>query len=140
METKARLKSFSLSLAKFATSSVLATVVDFVLFLFVLSPVLKPFWAEFFSGFVGMVINFFLQKRFVFTLRRNAYAAFGLSILFSLIALLLGSYLMQFLVSFDFFKEYLVIAKVMVVASKFFFNYFTKKRIFEKRKSFLDKN
>ena len=133
METKERLRKFSLSVAKFATSSVVATVVDFVLFLFVLSPILKPFWAEFFSGFVGMVINFFLQKKFVFTLRRNAYAAFGLSILFSLIALLLGSYLMKFLVTIDFLAEYIVIAKIIVVGTKFFFNYFTKRRIFEKK-------
>jgi putative flippase GtrA len=137
MRLQSAFKKFTISVAKFATSSAIATLVDFVLFLFVLSPILPIFWAEFFSGLAGMLINFFLQKRYVFTLRRNAYIAFALSLASSLIALLLGSYLMTYLVQIPLLAKYILLAKIIVVGSKFFFNYFTKRRIFERsRKKF----
>lgn len=132
MKDKKQYKKLAITLTKFATSSAIATLVDICLFIFVLYPILNVFLAEFISGFVGMIINFYLQKKYVFKLNRDAYAAFSLSILFSLIALLLGSLIMKGLVTFPILAAYIIIPKIMVIGFKFFFNFFTKKWIFEK--------
>lgn len=126
-------KSFAVSVLKFATSSAVATLVDFCLFTFVLSHYLDIFYAEIISGFVGMTINFFLQKKYVFDLQRNQVWAFVLSIVFSFVGLFLGGLLMQHLAKMDLFIEYLFVAKLIVIGAKFIFNYFTKRWIFEKK-------
>ena len=131
-------KDIIYSIGKFATSSAVASVVDLVLFTFVLTKIfnLEIFTAEIIAGFVGMVINFILQKRFVFYLQRNLYVAFSLSIGFSLIALFLGGFAIKYLVTIPIFSSYLIIPKVMVMGSKFFFNYLTKRWVFEKKSLF----
>lgn len=132
MENKEVNNRIVLTVLKFATSSAIATLVDLCLFLFVLSPIMDVFWAEFIAGFVGMTINFFLQKKYVFDLKRNAYYAFALSLGFSLVALILGSYLMKALTLIDLFALYLIVPKIIVVSFKFCFNFLTKRWIFEK--------
>ncbi len=133
MKNKEPYKKLAITITKFATSSAIATAVDICLFMFVFYPILNIFLAEFFSGFIGMIINFYLQKKYVFKLNRNAYIAFSLSIFFSLIALLIGSLLMKGLVTIPILATYVIIPKIMVIGFKFFFNFFTKKWIFEKK-------
>ncbi|MEO9533093.1 MAG: GtrA family protein [Crocinitomicaceae bacterium] len=125
-------KKFAVSMSKFALFSLVATLVDFCLFSFVLSPIMEPFKAELISGFVGMCTNFYFQKNFVFQNKRNNYAAFALSITFSLIALLLGAFLISFLVDDVFQGKYIMLAKLISIGFKFLFNYFTKKWVFER--------
>lgn len=126
-------KQFILTLGKFATSSIIATLVDISIFMFVLQKIMGVFEAELIAGFVGMIINFILQKKYVFKLNRNLYSAFFLSIAFSLVALFLGGLMMQGLSTIPLFYTYIIIPKLMVIGFKFFFNFFTKKWIFEKR-------
>ena len=130
---KKEYKKISVTIVKFATSSALATLVDISVFIFILEPLIDIFWAEFISGFIGMIINFILQKKYVFQLKRNIHSAFVLSIAFSFFALLIGSFMMKGLNSISFLASYIIIAKLIVIGFKFFFNFFTKKWIFEKK-------
>jgi len=125
-------KGLAMIVSKFAASSAIATLIDFCLFIFVLQPVIKPFWAEFISGFIGMTVNFILQKRYVFQLKRNLYMAFTLSIVFSVFALVSGSFMIQGFSHIPFFASYMFIPKIIVVGFKFIFNFYTKRWIFEK--------
>ncbi len=126
-------KGFLKSITKFGASSVVATAVDICLFTFVLTKFLPVFQSELISGFIGMLINFALQKRFVFHLQRNQYAAFALSVSFSLIALFLGGILIDNLVRVELLATYIILPKLIVTGFKFFFNYFTKRWVFEKK-------
>ncbi len=119
-------------MVKFGFSSAIASLVDLMLFTFVLIKFLPVFKAELIAGFVGMLLNFVLQKRMVFELKRNQYAAFGLSIVFSLLVLLLGGFLISTLARFPLFARYLILTKLFVMGCKFFINYFSKRWVFEK--------
>ncbi len=121
------------SLAKFGASSVVATGADILLFTFVFTQFLPVFESEILSGFIGMLINFVLQKRFVFHLQRNQYLAFFMSVGFSLFGLFLGGFLIQSLVKIELLATYLILPKLIVTGFKFFFNYFTKRWVFEKK-------
>lgn len=114
-------------------SSAIATAIDILLFTLVFTQFLPVLESELISGFIGMVINFILQKKYVFDLQRNQIVAFMLSIALSFLALFLGGLLIDFLVGFELLAAYLIIPKLMVMAAKFFFNYFTKRWIFEKK-------
>ena len=127
------------SLAKFGASSVVATGADILLFTFVFTQFLPVFESEILSGFIGMLINFVLQKRFVFHLQRNQYLAFFMSVGFSLFGLFLGGFLIQSLVKIELLATYLILPKLILTGFKFFFNYYTKRWVFEKnglKKSF----
>ena len=121
------------SLAKFGASSVVATGADILLFTFVFTQFLPVFESEILSGFIGMLINFVLQKRFVFHLQRNQYLAFFMSVGFSLFGLFLGGFLIQSLVKIELLATYLILPKLIVTGFKFFFNYYTKRWVFEKK-------
>ena len=121
------------SLAKFGASSVVATGADILLFTFVFTQFLPVFESEILSGFIGMLINFVLQKRFVFHLQRNQYLAFFMSVGFSLFGLFLGGFLIQSLVKIELLATYLILPKLILTGFKFFFNYFTKRWVFEKK-------
>lgn len=123
------------SLAKFGASSVVATGADILLFTFVFTQFLPVFESEILSGFIGMLINFVLQKRFVFHLQRNQYLAFFMSVGFSLFGLFLGGFLIQSLVKIELLATYLILPKLIVTGFKFFFNYFTKRWVFEKKRT-----
>lgn len=128
-----RLLGLTLSMGKFGLTSALASVIDLCVFMFVTEPNLPLFHAEVVAAFCGMVVNFFMHKKFVFQLQRKAYVAFILSITFSVVVLLLGGLLMQQLGNIGFFATYIVLAKLLVMGSKFSLNYFSKRWVFERR-------
>ncbi len=117
---------------KYASFSGVATLVDFVLFRFVFVKFLEPFWADLSSASIGFLINFFFHRKYVFILKRDIKITFLLSIGFSLVVMLMGSYLMDLLVKMLFFQTYLSLAKIAVIGFKFLLNYTSKKWIFEK--------
>ena len=120
-------------MAKFGASSVVATAIDILLFTFVFTKFLPVFESEILSGFIGMLVNFVLQRRFVFHLQRNQYIAFFMSVGFSLFGLFLGGFLIESLVKVELLATYLILPKLMVTGFKFIFNYLTKRWVFEKK-------
>lgn len=120
------------SVFKFGMVSGLATICDFALFTFVFSKILPVFWAEIISAFIGMVINFYMQKRFVFSLKRKASQAFLMSLGTSIIIMFVGAFTLKALTQISIFAQYLVLAKILVMGGKFILNFHTKKWVFEK--------
>ena len=117
---------------KYASFSGVATAVDFLLFRFLFVQFLEPFWADLSSASIGFLINFFFQRKYVFILKRDVKVTFLLSIGFSLIVMLMGSFLMDQLVKTGFFATYLSLAKIVVIGFKFVLNYTSKKWVFER--------
>ncbi|MGD1839901.1 MAG: GtrA family protein [Thermonemataceae bacterium] len=129
-----KLRDFLLPKLKFATTSSVATAVDYVLYLVLVTSGLRPVVSNLISGFCGMVLNFILQKRFVFLLKRDVKTAFVLSICFSLLGILIGTSLIYLLNKWIFFQEHQYITKLIVTGIVFFYNFYTKRFAFEKGK------
>ncbi|NJO02494.1 MAG: GtrA family protein [Bacteroidia bacterium] len=126
------LLNFTLPKLKFATTSSLATLVDYCLYLLLVYLFLPPVASNLISAFCGMVINFILQRRYVFILQRNVRVAFVLSIAFSLLGIALGTGLIYLLNHLPFFATYQFITKLLVTGLIFFYNFYTKRFAFER--------
>ena len=123
------LKRRILKIIKFLTTSVVATGVDFLLYsllLLILSPVISHFC----SASVGMVVNFLLQRNFVFNVTRGIKTSFVLSLLFSIGGIFLGGGIIYLLIKLAFFITYPLLAKLVAMGVVFFYNYETKKIAF----------
>jgi putative flippase GtrA len=121
-----------LKIVKFLSTSVVATGVDFLLY-FVLLLILRPVSAHFCSASVGMVVNFILQRSFVFNVTRGLKTSFLLSLLFSIGGIFLGGGIIYLLTKLAFFTAYPLLAKIMAMGVVFFYNYETKKIAFGDR-------
>ena len=83
---------------------------------------------------VAMIVNFLMQKRFIFENNRKTGHAFMLSVLFSVIGWMLSQLLFNILIHYTaFFKTYDILAKILVTGSIFLYNFYTKRFSFEKR-------
>ena len=120
--------------AKFATTSAVATSVDVGLFLLLVNyGDLSRVVANIISYSVGMVTNFMLQKRFVFNLQRSSWSAFLLSALVSMGGLSLNTFFVWAFSQINFLGEYSIIPKLMATGLVFFYNFYLKRYVFEKR-------
>ena len=88
-------KKFVISVSKFAASSLVATVVDVLLFTYVFTEFLTVFQSELLAGFIGMCINFILQKKYVFQKKTEIFKSQFL-IIFLLMHLFLVNVLFLF--------------------------------------------
>lgn len=79
---------------------------------------------------MGMVVNFVLQRRFVFNVTRGLKISFILSLLFSIGGIFLGAGIIYLLTELAFFIAYPLIAKIIAMGVVFFYNYETKKIAF----------
>ncbi len=117
---------------KFALTSSIATLVDYVLYLVLVHYFFDPVLSNLISYGTGMLINFQLQKKFIFLLKRKVSHAFILSLSFSVIGLALSTALIFSLTRFPFFMEYQFLTKLLVTGMVFFYNFFSKRYAFEK--------
>lgn len=119
--------------AKFATTSLVATIVEYVLYgLLTWSGVALRF-AQLFSYGVAMVLNFLLQKQFVFDLKRSVGKAFVGAMLVSLGGMGLNYLIFSTLVGIPFFEAYHYLAKICATGVVFFYNFYLKRYVFERR-------
>lgn len=107
----------------------MATGVDFVLYSLLLF-ILSPINAHFCSASTGMVVNFILQRKFVFNVTRGVKTSFALSLLFSIGGIFLGGGIIYLLTQLAFFTTYPIVAKIVAMGVVFFYNYETKKIAF----------
>jgi putative flippase GtrA len=118
----------------------MATTTDFVLYLFLVNNLLTPVPSNVISYSLAMVVNFLLQKRFVFLLQGSVFTTFVLSFIVSIGGLLLSTAIVYRLTQNPFFWERQYLAKLIVIMIVFFYNFYLKRLVFEKRfkfKSFL---
>ena len=118
---------------RYVSASLIATMVDYSLYGLLTWQGLSPVAAHIPSFTAGMVTNFLLQKKYVFELQRKTHIAFGMAVLVSLGGLLLTTVLIGWLVHFEFFHQYHFLAKVGASGVVFFYNFYLKRFIFEKR-------
>ncbi len=133
MDLHQRIRVLLPQLAKFFTSSLLATGVDYALFLFLDWAFLGPVAAHAISYPIAVLVNFALQKHFIFSMNRKMKEAFALAMLFSGVGWALGTGMLYLLVMLPLFSTIPVLAKLLVTIVLFFFNFFTKRFAFERR-------
>ena len=130
---------FGKSVFKFGLGSVVATVVDLLLFVFVFSPILSPFYAYLAAAAIGISVNFLIQKLFIFEMKKSVYSTFLLSFSASIITTFIGAFLIEEFVGWSILTENLeethvkTAAYILVTGIRFFLNFFSKKYIFERK-------
>lgn len=119
--------------AKFAMTGAVATTVDYVVYLILVARFFSPVVSNIISYSCGMVINFLLQKRFVFVLQGSPYRAFGLSLGVSLGGMALSTGIIYGLTRLEFFSENQYITKLCATGMVFFYNFYLKRYVFERK-------
>jgi putative flippase GtrA len=117
--------------ARFAMSGAVATSVDYVLYLLLANRVFTPVLSNLISYSCSVVLNFLMQKRFVFSLQGSARRAFLLSVLVSLGGLGLSTGIIYGLNTMPFFAKYQPITKLCATGIVFFYNFYLKRYVFE---------
>ncbi len=137
METLAKLYflilHFIVPKMKFAFTSVIATAFDYVLYLILFYNFFSPEVSNIISYSCAVVLNFTLQKKYVFTIKGKVQSAFLMSMTFSLIGLVLSTIMISVLNKLDVFFQYQFLTKIIVTGIIFFYNYYTKRFSFERR-------
>ena len=128
-----KFKDLFLLKAKFAMTSAVATTLDYVVYLSLVNRVFSPAISNVISYSCGMVLNFILQKRFVFDLQRSVSKAFALSMLVSLGGMGLSTLIVSGLSTVDFFDTRQYITKIIATGVVFFYNFYLKRYVFEKK-------
>ena len=118
---------------KFALSSSVATLADYLLYLFLVHRTDDPVTSNLISAGVGMGINFLLQKRYVFQLERKVYNALFISIATSLVGIALSTGIVYSLSQMEFFDQNQYITKAVATGMVFFYNFYMKRFAFEKK-------
>lgn len=139
MQTKFRqIKSLFLLKAKFLTASIVATGFDYALWLLLKSTFFGPVAAHAISYPLAVLLNFLLQKQYIFKMRRKPSTAFAIAMLFSASGWGLGTAMLYLLVKISSFAQTPVYAKLLVTFVLFFYNFFLKRFAFEKRFFFVE--
>jgi putative flippase GtrA len=125
------LRDFIFPKLRFAFASAFVTLLDYFFYLFLFYFFFSPVISNIISYSLLMILNFFLQKKFVFTLKGRSRIIFIQSMIFSVIGLLLSTLLIGGLNKFNFFYEYQFATKMLVTGIIFFYNYYTKRFAFE---------
>lgn len=128
-----KLKKLFLLKFKFALTSSVATAVDYFLYLVLVNNFFTPVVSNIISASCGMLINFFLQKRYVFKLERHVMLVFIMSVTISIVGIFLSTSIIYLLNKWAFFQEHQYITKLIATGIVFFYNFYLKRFSFEKR-------
>lgn len=88
------------------------------------------------SGCIAVLINFFLQKRLVFNLKRKVSTTFILAMCLSLLGIVANTIIVAWLSKYDFFVQggfYKVLPKIIATGVVFIPNFYLRRFVFEKR-------
>jgi len=132
---KSQLINFLVPKIKYGISSLIATSVDYFIFFALVSisaPEIFPL-IQAFAYACGVLTNFILRKRFVFTLKRTVSKAFSLSLSFSLFGMLISSIFMFLLTKLPYFIEYLLLTKLLITSLLLIYNFYANRFAFEKK-------
>lgn len=120
---------------KFAFTSSIATLIDYGIYLFAVEYFFTPVISNVISYPTGILVNFILQKKYVFSLNRKVSHIFILSITFSSIGFLISTVLIYILTQLALFSSNQYISKLIVTGIVFFYNFYTKRYAFENLKN-----
>lgn len=119
---------------KFFFVSIFVTTIDYMIF-FSLYRFFGILAAHIISYITAIIVSFFLQKRFVFDANKSTTVTFLSVLFFSLVGISLG-YAVLF--SYNWLFNNIVIAKIFMTLTMFFYNYFSKKIAFEFKRCPID--
>jgi putative flippase GtrA len=111
----------------------LATGIDYTVFLLLIGLDFDAVKAHYVSASLGMLVNFLVQNQYVFLRERALLTTFLLSMTVSVIGITLGGFLMGWIQQFPFWNAHLYLAKIVVTGLIFFYNFYLKRFVFEKR-------
>ncbi|MDG1099597.1 MAG: GtrA family protein [Saprospiraceae bacterium] len=114
-------------------SSSLATLVDYVLYQVLVRYLFSPVVSNLISATVGMVINFFLQKKYIFELKRSVKITFIISLFVSVGGIGISTSIIHFLNKSEMLAGNQYIIKAIATGTVFFYNFYMKRFAFEKR-------
>lgn len=117
---------------KFALSGSIATAVDYFLYI-VLVGFLVPVVSNVISYSIAVIVNFVLQKTFIFDLRRKVASTFMMSIVFSIIGLGVSTLMIYWFNRANLFGSNQYLIKLVVTGIVFFYNFYSKRYAFERR-------
>ncbi|CAH1001036.1 hypothetical protein LEM8419_02009 [Neolewinella maritima] len=126
-----RLWAFGYQKLPFALTGLVATVINYGLYLFLVHRYLPPLPATLIAYSSSVVLNFFLQRYFVFELRRSLRSAFLLSMVVSVGGLALDAAIVWGLHYFPLLGDREWGIKLVATGIVFFYNYYGKRRVFE---------
>lgn len=118
---------------KFALSSSVATVIDYFLYLGLVSFGIHPVSSNLISASTGFLVNFILQGTFIFSINRKFHHSLILSAAFSFVGIGVSTVLIWVLIKIPFFAVHQYFTKLLVVGLIFFYNFYTKRFAFEGR-------
>ncbi len=127
------MRKFLLPKLKFGAGSIIATLGDYGLFFFLLKMGLQAWLAQGMAHTFGMVINFVIQRNFIFSKERSMLSSFAYSFIFSMLAIILSSISIHVLFKLAVFNDYPILPKLIVTGILFFFNFYTKQFSFERK-------
>lgn len=130
---KTKLMELAWMLGRFALTGALATAINIGLYLVLVNRFLPPVPANIIAYASSVVVNFILHKRYVFQLERPLREAFAWSMLVSLGGLLLDTSIVAGLNVLPFFAARQWFIKLCSTGVVFFYNFFSKRYVFEKR-------
>jgi len=118
---------------KFALTSLVATVIDYGLYMILVYQFFTPVVANTIAYTIAVIINFTLQKKFVFSMEREAKRVFLLAVGVSVIGLGWSNLIIWTLTQYLFFMEYQFLTKLIATGLVFFWNFYMKRFVFEKK-------
>jgi len=118
----------------FALTGLVATGINFGVYLLLVDRYLPPGPATVIAYSSSVLLNFFLQRYFVFKLNRSVQSAFALSMLVSVGGLMLDWLIVTGLHSFPYLGDQEWVIKLAATGIVFFYNFYAKRRVFEGKK------
>ena len=115
----------------FALTGLVATGINYGMYLLLVDRYLPPGPATVIAYSSSVLLNFFLQRYFVFELRRSVGSAFVLSMGVSAVGLFLDWLIVTGLHVFPLFGNAEWVIKLVATGIVFFYNFYAKRRVFE---------
>jgi putative flippase GtrA len=127
-----KIEQFVYPKIKFASTSLIATILDYIIYLTLVYSGFNKVYSNVISASIGFLVNFFLQKKFIFTLRRKAHHTFLISMSFSAAGIGISTLFIFLFNKNVFLDHHQYITKLLVMGIMFFYNFYTKRIAFEK--------
>jgi putative flippase GtrA len=125
--------NFIVKVFKFVLSGAFATAIDYFLYLLLVHFQWSPLSANITSYTASVVVNFAMQKRFVFDLQRSVSKAFALAMLVSLVGMGISTFIVVSLSTWTVFNDRQYIIKLIATGIVFIYNFYFKRYVFEKK-------
>ena len=125
------LQRFVIDKLPFAATGLVATGINYGVYLLLVDRYLPPGPATLIAYSSSVVLNFFLQRYFVFSLNRSLRSAFALSMLVSVGGLGLDWLIVTGLHRFPLLGRAEWLIKLVATGIVFFYNFYLKRRVFE---------